>query len=424
MNQKALLFPKYLVFLLSFLICLGDFTLYPIMNKETPLKKAISKFQNGDYDTSVSILDDMLQNNDTVKNDTKARVYFLLGACYEKLNQKKNAKVYFTKLLSMFEKKEISGFPSIGGIEPNSISSYKKVFKNYYKKKERERERASRNVIAKQASKSKKKKKGALWVAVAGGVAAVVVLLLLVTKKKKGESEFPKFEYKPVEWIQIPAGEFLMGDNIGDGQADQNPVHNVYLDEYFISRFEVTATQYLYYLQETGKNREGKAIGNGQFPVVNITWEEANDFCEWLSQKTGENINLPTEAQWEKAARGTDQRIYPWGNSEPNCQLGNFSDCGGQAKVVGTTPDGRSPYGVEDMAGNVSEWCRDWYDPGYYSISPYSNPQGPDYGQTRVVRGSNYFYSLSSGSVLHSSHRWNFESAQISVRLGFRVVKE
>jgi formylglycine-generating enzyme required for sulfatase activity len=425
-NTKKCNVIKFIVILLVLLIGLGETISFSQHHEDQRLSEALSDYKKGDYDEAVDQLKTVLNTGGDADRDRllKARIYFLLGACYEKLKDKKSAKAYFVKLRDMFEKGEIEGFSSMGGIAPNSLSTYKKVFKDYFKKRERERSKASRNVIAKQASKSKKKRKGALWVAAVAGVAALITILILATKKKPDAPEPPTFEYEPIEWMRVPAGEFLMGDNFGDGLDDQRPVHSVFLDEYYISRYEITATQYSYYLQETGRNKGGTNMGSGQFPVVNVTWEEANDFCEWLSQKTGENIKLPTESQWEKAARGTDQRKYPWGNNEPNCQLGNFGDCGNRAKVVGSVPDGRSPYGVEDMAGNVSEWCRDWYDSAYYSLSPYNNPQGPEVGINKAVRGSNYFYSSNSGSILHSSYRWNFEPDQISARLGFRVVKE
>jgi formylglycine-generating enzyme required for sulfatase activity len=216
-----------------------------------------------------------------------------------------------------------------------------------------------------------------------------------------------------------------MGDNFNEGSADQHPVHTVYLDEFYISRYEITFSQYNFFLRETGwPIPDNLAISNGEYPVYNVTWMDANAFCEWLSEKIGENVKLPTEAQWEKAARGTDQRKYPWGNSEPNCQLGNFNPCGAAPKAVGSAPDGRSPYGVEDMAGNVAEWCRDWYESTYYNNSPYSNPQGPGSGLKRVFRGSSYLSILSHGPALYSTFRSSKLPDQRSTTIGFRVVKE
>jgi formylglycine-generating enzyme required for sulfatase activity len=229
-----------------------------------------------------------------------------------------------------------------------------------------------------------------------------------------------------IEWIRVPAGEFLMGDNFGDGAERERPVHAVYLSNYLISKYEVTFDQFDAYCEETGYPKPPDAgYGRGSRPAINISWYAAQGFCDWLSGKTGKNIHLPTEAQWEKAARGTDQRRYPWGNALISCALANCIDCNGKTMPVGSYPSGVSPYGVHDMAGNVYEWCQDWFSPIYYSESPYYNPQGPleqypDLSYNRVMRG---------GSCCDPRHHcrsyqrpWSPPPDMIYDNIGFRIV--
>jgi formylglycine-generating enzyme required for sulfatase activity len=117
-------------------------------------------------------------------------------------------------------------------------------------------------------------------------------------------------------------------------------------------------------------------------------------YCEWLSHKTGTNFKLPTEAQWEKAARGTDGRKYPWGSRESDETLANFNEKIGKTTPVGSYPAGASPYRLLDMSGNVWEWCSDWYGSGYYKNSPKENPTGPRSGPGRVLRGGDVGFRL------------------------------
>jgi formylglycine-generating enzyme required for sulfatase activity len=228
---------------------------------------------------------------------------------------------------------------------------------------------------------------------------------------------------KGVEWIKIPAGEFKMGDNFKEGYPDERPVHAVYLDEFYISKYEITFTHYDKFCEKTGRttpNDEG--WGREKRPVINVTWDDAKAFCDWLSQKTGKNIHLPTEAQWEKAARGTDQRRNPWGNSAPNCNLGNYWDCGlNQTQTVGSYPAGVSPYGVHNMAGNIKELCQDWYSATYYSISPRENPQGPSSGSQRVRRGSCWD---EAGSGIRSARRSVAPQSDSDYAVGIRICYE
>ncbi len=230
---------------------------------------------------------------------------------------------------------------------------------------------------------------------------------------KKGFSEelhnwFNKLEFEP-DTVLIPEGEFWMGskeDDIGDG--DEKPYHLVYLDAYRIAKYPLTVAQFARFVEEVEYVTEAEKCGSRytwrtpfgnkseilekkNHPVVNITWNDASAYCAWLSKATGEHWNLPTDAQWEKAARGTDGRIYPWGNQEPDMSRCNIDDW-----FDGTTPvgyfgeAGESPYGCADMSGNVWEWCADWYREGYYHNSPGRNPQGAEEGNYRIIRGGSW----------------------------------
>ena len=193
--------------------------------------------------------------------------------------------------------------------------------------------------------------------------------------------------------IHIPEGVFIMGD--GSGNADESPEHEIYLDEFWIDQTEVTNKQYDTCVK-AGKCSEVLSVGSyarqdyytnpqyENYPVIYINYPQAQAYCAWAGRR------LPTEAEWEKAARGPDGRIYPWGNTAPSPDLLNFNRNVGDTSAVGSYPNGASPYGVMDMSGNVSEWVADWYDPQYYAGSLRLNPPGPVIGIDRVLRGGNW----------------------------------
>ena len=196
--------------------------------------------------------------------------------------------------------------------------------------------------------------------------------------------------------VLVPAGEFMMGSRADDQSADDNerPAHRVYLDAYYIDQYEVTTARYAKFFKATNRPQPeywsaDVVSDHGNKPVVGVDWTDATAYCSWAGKR------LPTEAEWEKAARGTDQRLYPWGNQPPNEQRakffrrGDFQDYG-ELTDVGSYEAGKSPYGVYDMAGNVWEWTADWYDEKYYSKSPEKNPKGPSSGEYRVVRGGGW----------------------------------
>lgn len=204
-------------------------------------------------------------------------------------------------------------------------------------------------------------------------------------------------EVDPVTMVTIPAGEFLMGNPEGKGRADEWPQRSVYLDAFSIDQVEVSNERYMAFVKSTGHRNPPNPYGTGplksitgmeQLPVVQTTWYDAKAYCSWAKKR------LPTEAEWEKAARGTDGRLFPWGNAPATSKQANFDREWEAEKTlypVGTHKDGDSPYGVKDMAGNAREWVSDWYDPDYYKHAPDRNPQGPDKkGVVRSIRGGSW----------------------------------
>lgn len=199
-----------------------------------------------------------------------------------------------------------------------------------------------------------------------------------------------------VEMIWIPSGPFWMGSAEGTGRDDERPQSEVHVNGFHIDAVEVTNTRYLAYVHATQRKEppnpysdiplsEEKDIGD--LPVVQVTWYDAVDYCLWAGKR------LPTEAEWEKAARGTDARIFPWGNGQRLQNAVNFARNWEDRNTlwpVGSQPQNASPYGVLDMAGNAREWVSDWYDPDYYGLGENRNPQGPGKGVLKVIRGGSW----------------------------------
>lgn len=209
-------------------------------------------------------------------------------------------------------------------------------------------------------------------------------------------------EVDPVPMVTIPAGEFLRGNLEGTGRTDEWPQRSVYLDEFAIDQVEVTNVRYLAFVGTTGHRSPPNPYGTGplaavkgieQLPVVQVTWYDAKAYCSWAKKR------LPTEAEWEKAARGTDGRLFPWGHEPATSKRANFGREWVEEQTlhpVGSLPDGDSPYGVKDLAGNAREWVQDWYDAEYYGHAPDRNPQGPEKkGVVRSIRGGSWHSPIS-----------------------------
>jgi len=241
--------------------------------------------------------------------------------------------------------------------------------------------------------------------------------------------------------VRIPAGFFVMGSpDLGEAEK---PAHRVYLDEYYIGLFEVTNAQYKTFCHATGysypvvtwepdgETTASDLINKPNFPVVGINWEDAVAYCRWLSETTGKQYRLPTEAEWEKAARGgLEGKKYPWGDEAPEAggryraNVGSEADNNRLRKRDGflyTAPVGSFPpngYGLYDVAGNVWEWCADIYDENYYCYSPEMNPLGPASGQKRVLRGGSWWGGPSR--LPCAARLWNYPFIRYA-STGFRV---
>jgi formylglycine-generating enzyme required for sulfatase activity len=217
------------------------------------------------------------------------------------------------------------------------------------------------------------------------------------------------------EMVLVPAGEFLMGSN--DGAYDEKPPHRVYLDAFSIDKYETTNALYKRFMDATGRPApsywsDGNFNGASQ-PVVGVSWGDADAYCRWAGKR------LPTEAEWEKVARGTDGRKYPWGE-QWDATRANAENRLGKTVPVGSHASGASPYGAQDMAGNAWEWVADWYGSTYYRNSPERNPEGPDSGTSRVLRGGSW---LNYPRSLRSAFRLYFTPDFRSHYLGFRCAR-
>jgi formylglycine-generating enzyme required for sulfatase activity len=210
-----------------------------------------------------------------------------------------------------------------------------------------------------------------------------------------------------MEMVYVKGGCYQMGDSFGDGQGDEKPVHEVCVDDFYMGKYEVTNAQYRKFKSgHDSKSYEGYSLNGDNQPVVEVSWNDAKEYADWLSSKTGQIYRLPTEAEWEYAARGGINSRNYWGSSkEEACRYANVADRTAKRKWSGwtihecedgyevTSPVGSfqpNSFGLYDMMGNAWEWTNDWYGKDYYSGSPRNNPTGPSSGAYRVLRGGSW----------------------------------
>jgi sulfatase modifying factor 1 len=219
--------------------------------------------------------------------------------------------------------------------------------------------------------------------------------------------------------VSIPAGWFLMGSE--DGQDNERPVHRVWVDRFLLAECQVTNVEYASFVQATGAEKpplvNDPHFNHPRQPVVAISWFEAVRYCEWLSGVRGMHFRLPTEAEWERAARGgVEGKLFPWGDAPPE-SLPDYARRwkNGPEAVGRSEPNG---FGLRDMCANVHEWCSDWFQADYYAVSPERNPRGPEAGERRSSRGGSWRHHIKvTRSAARSSIPPQFKYADY----GFRV---
>ena len=220
--------------------------------------------------------------------------------------------------------------------------------------------------------------------------------------------------------IPVAAGWFSMGSDVG--QAAEAPVHRVWVDAFVMAATQVTVEEYARFLTATDNTPPpyfgDPHLSHPQQPVVAVSWFDAVAYCAWLSSMTGSHYRLPTEAEWERTARGGAERmLFPWGDDPPSSRPAYDTRW-----KTGPEPVGQSQpnaYGLFDMCENVHEWCSDWYDPGYYAISPDRNPRGPETGERKASRGGSWRHQI---KVSRCSARSSIPPGFKYADYGFRIV--
>ena len=224
-----------------------------------------------------------------------------------------------------------------------------------------------------------------------------------------------------VPMVLVPAGEFTMGSDKGDD--DEQPIHRAFLDSFYMDKFEVTNGRFAKFV-EAIQSEPPWGFADKETPVVHsdrpvrwVNWMEAMGYCLWAGKR------LPTEAEWEKAARGADGRVYPWGSDAPTPAHAVFGLKEGADTVspIGNRDKGKSPYGVHDLAGNLYEWVTDWYDEEFYKKNPAINPRGPVEGTAKVQRGGSY---INNPYRLRSSFRTKGDPTEHDPNVGFRCAQD
>jgi formylglycine-generating enzyme required for sulfatase activity len=223
----------------------------------------------------------------------------------------------------------------------------------------------------------------------------------------------------------IPAGEFLMGCDIG--QEEEQPVHRVYVDAFEMAALQVRNRDFARFVEASSRPRpvqwNDPNFSHPDQPVVAVSWLEAVQYCNWLSDRTGRRYRLPTEAEWERAARGGQEGfLYPWGNESPHAWDGYISRWPGS--IEGPLPAGQgppNPFGLYDISENIHEWCADWFQRDYYAHSPDRNPQGPVNGDRRASRGGSWRHQI---KVSRCAARSSIPPRFQYLDYGFRVVRD
>lgn len=255
----------------------------------------------------------------------------------------------------------------------------------------------------------------------------IIALTLTAFLPAATAAEGTMIEKDPVEMMTIPAGPFIRGSASGEGRLDEQPRRKIYLNAFDIDIYEVSNAHYMKFLDETLHKPPMNVFADrpfneeediGELPVVQVTWHDAVDYCFWAGKR------LPTEAEWEKAARGNDGRLYPWGDQAPTRQQANFEKDWEEKKTfveVTALPEGQSPYGLRNLAGNVREWVQDWYASEYYASAPDKNPKGPETGILKVLRGGSW---KSFDTDLRATSRSKGGFALKTHGIGFRCARD
>jgi formylglycine-generating enzyme required for sulfatase activity len=225
--------------------------------------------------------------------------------------------------------------------------------------------------------------------------------------------------------VQIAEGPFVMGSRDNDSDPDEKPEHQLYLKAYFIDKKEVSQEEYDRFAKMTRRAKrkievfedDPAKLLKPENPVIAVTWDDAEAYCRWAGKR------LPTEAEWEKAARGEAKRRYPWGDEfiVGYANIDGTEDGYQYLAAPGSFESGRSPYGVYDMTGNVAEWVADYYDENYYQKAPYRDPKGPDQGEQRVIRGGSWRETKRNA---RPSKRFQAKPWRHDITIGFRCAKD
>jgi formylglycine-generating enzyme len=255
----------------------------------------------------------------------------------------------------------------------------------------------------------------------------ILALTLTVTPLIAAAGKEPSMEKDPVKMVTIPAGPFIRGSAPDEGRPDELPRRKIYLKAFAIDMYEVSNSHYIKFLDETlhkapmnvfAERPFNEEEGIANLPVVQVTWHDAVDYCFWAGKR------LPSEAEWEKAARGDDGRLYPWGDEPPTPQTANYDRDWEEKRTfveVTALPEGQSPYGLRNLAGNVREWVQDWYGSEYYASAPEKNPNGPETGILKVLRGGSW---KSFDSDLRAASRGKGGFALKTHGIGFRCARD